>query len=156
MYDMYYWNHIYHLNIQRVWWSVTKHQWSHLGFSLQRKQQQWNRWPEVPSDFLAGSLRTWDMGLLCTDLVLGGFKALSMSWTTTWWSWWGKKSCEVVAILKGGQDATRARKSPENKCVGCLHGSCHDLGKYHFQFTLTTPTWQPPPDMSWWGSLEVK
>ena len=23
-------------------------------------------------------------------------------------------------------------------------------------FSMTTLTWQPPPNMSWWGSLEVK
>ena len=33
------------------------------------------------------------------------------------------------AILKGGQDTTRARKSPENKCEGFLHGSLSRVGK---------------------------
>ena len=35
----------------------------------------------------------------------------------------------MVAILKGGQDTTRARKSPENKCEGFLHGSLSRVGK---------------------------
>ena len=71
---MYYWNHIYHLNIQRVWWSVTKHQWSHLGFSLQRKQQQWNRWPEVPSDFFGGFLADMRHGIVVYRPSLGRFQ----------------------------------------------------------------------------------
>ena len=33
------------------------------------------------------------------------------------------------AILKGGQDTTRARKSPEKKCEGFLHGSLSRVGK---------------------------
>ena len=33
------------------------------------------------------------------------------------------------AILKGGQDTTRARNSPENKCEGFLHGSLSRVGK---------------------------
>ena len=32
------------------------------------------------------------------------------------------------AILKGGQDTTRARKIPENKCEGFLHGSLARVG----------------------------
>ena len=32
------------------------------------------------------------------------------------------------AILKGGQDTTRARKIPENKCEGFLHGSLSRVG----------------------------
>ena len=32
------------------------------------------------------------------------------------------------AILKGGQDTTRARKMPENKCEGFLHGSLSRVG----------------------------
>ena len=32
------------------------------------------------------------------------------------------------AILKGWQDTTRARKIPENKCEGFLHGSLSRVG----------------------------
>ena len=32
------------------------------------------------------------------------------------------------AILKGGQDTTRARKIPENKCEGVFHGSSSRVG----------------------------
>ena len=46
------------------------------------------------------------------------------------------------AILKGGQDTTRARKSPENKCEGFLHGSLSRVGK----IALPIHPDNPPPD----------
>ena len=53
---------------------TSKHQWSHLGFSLQRKQQQWNRWPEVPSDFFGGFLADMRHGIVVYRPSLGRFQ----------------------------------------------------------------------------------
>lgn len=74
-----------------------KHQWSHLGFSLQRKQQQWNRWPEVPSDFFGGFLPDMRHGIVVYRPSLGRFQGSLHVVNDHMVKLMGQKSCEVVA-----------------------------------------------------------
>ena len=55
------------------------------------------------------------------------------------------------AILKGGQDTTKACKIPENKCEGFLHGSLSRVGMIRrniqvAQIALPIHPDNPPPD----------